>query len=124
MKIALLNKSDQVRKHPPFAAAILATELQVDLKYPDGRSVRCNLGDPYGPTRPESWVTMEAGKSASIEATLRKFGFQQFFETGKYLAQATFDTRQGKVSSFPWVLDVIEPDAADVLASRLVPFEG
>ena len=124
VKIAMANKSDQVRKHPPFATAILATELQVDLKHPDGRSVRCNLGDPYGPTRPESWVTMEAGKSASIEATLRKFGFQQFFETGKYQAQATFDTPQGKVSSFPWVLDVIEPDATATLGSHTIPLEG
>ncbi|MCI0705703.1 MAG: hypothetical protein L0241_31975 [Planctomycetia bacterium] len=122
VKITLINKTEQARQYPPLGLALRSSELHVGLKYPDGRGVRCHF-EPDGPTRPETWVKLEAGKSVSIELALRTFGYRQLFEPGKYQAQLTFKTPQGEVAAFPWVLDVVKPDAADILASHTVPLD-
>ncbi len=125
MRITLSNKTDTALQYPPFELAIRAAELRINLLAPDGRVAdRNETSDPYGPSRLESWAKMEAGKSVVGELPLSIFGYERFYEMGKYKAMLTFKTPQGKVSSFPWVLEVVEPADTDILASQLVPVEG
>lgn len=123
IKITLINKSAQVRPYPPLDSAVKANELYVDLRYSDSRKVRSHF-EPDVATRPEHWVKMEEGKSVSIELALKNFGYRQFIEPGKYWAQLKFKSPQGEVTSFPWVLDVVEPDATNILANHEIPLDA
>ena len=94
VKITLINMTGQARQHWPLNVAMKATELEVLLHYPDGRPVRCHF-DPDMPKIGAAQARLEAGKSVSAELSLRDFGFQQFFEAGKYQAKLRFTTPQG-----------------------------
>ena len=122
VKITLINKTEQARQYWPLAVAMKAHELKILLRYPDGRGVRCH-SEVDLPRLGDVQSRLEAGKSVSIELALSDFGYRQFFEPGKYKAQLRFKSPQGEVTSFPWVLDVVEPGAADILASHTVPLD-
>ena len=122
VKVMLINKTAQARDHWPLAVAVKADELKIMLKGPDGQGVgrRCEVDLPR---LGDAQSQLAAGKSVSVELALSDFGFREFSEAGKFRAQLKFDSPQGNVASFPWVLDVVEPTAADILASHMVPLD-
>jgi hypothetical protein len=122
VKITLINKTGQARDHRSLAVAVKSNKLEILLKGPGGQGVghRCEMDLP---TVGDAQSRLEAGKSVSVELALSEFGFREFFEPGKFQAQLKFKSPQGDVASVPWVLDVVEPSTADILASHTVPLD-
>ncbi len=122
VRITLANRTEQLRTHWPLGVAVKAGDLSISLTYPDGRAVRRHFELDL-PRVGDAEQKLEAGKSVSADLALRDFGFQQLLEPGRYRAQALLKTSQGKVVSFPWSLDVVEPAPTDVLAAHIIPLD-
>jgi hypothetical protein len=122
VNITLINKTRNSRKCPPLELALQAAELEITLKYADGRNVRCHF-EPFPVSRPEKWLTLDSGEFLKIDLRLTDFGYQHFLEPGKYRSQVRFKTPQGLVTSRQWVMEVVEPDAMTILASHTIPLD-
>jgi len=124
LKITLSNTTNKIRQCPPLDLAIRSAELRALVWHPNGQGVR-SLFEPSPSTPADEWITLEPGKSVSIESTLSQFGYGfRNVEMGKHTAQLTFLTPQSKFTSFPWTMVFVEPTTADILSSQTVPLEG
>lgn len=117
IKVVLANVSGEPRSHLTFEDALKSGDLNVRLRYPDGRVVR-RYFERTNPRNPR--VSLRASESASVELALSDFGYRQLWEAGKYEAVLTLKTPQGVAFSLPWIVDVVEPALTDVFVSHKI----